>query len=90
MKVAQSCVILCNLMDHTVLGTPGRNTGVGSNSILQWITGVGSSSLHPVDLANAGIKPRSPALWADSLPAEPLGKPRILEWVAYPFSSGSS
>ena len=26
----------------------------------------------------------------DSLPAEPQGGPRILEWVAYPFSSGSS
>ena len=25
-----------------------------------------------------------------SLPAEPQGKPRILEWVAYPFSRGSS
>ena len=35
-------------------------------------------------------KPRSPALQADSLPAEPQGSPRILEWVAYPFSSESS
>ena len=26
----------------------------------------------------------------DSLPAEPKGSPRILEWVAYPFSRGSS
>ena len=26
----------------------------------------------------------------DSLPAEPQGNPRTLEWVAYPFSSGSS
>ena len=26
----------------------------------------------------------------DSLPAEPQGSPKILEWVAYPFSSGSS
>ena len=25
----------------------------------------------------------------DSLPAEPQGNPRILEWVAHPFSSGS-
>ena len=23
-------------------------------------------------------------MWADSLPAEPQGSPRILEWVAYP------
>ena len=30
----------------------------------------------PRDLPNTGIKPRSPALGADSLPAEPQGKPK--------------
>ena len=30
----------------------------------------------PGDLPNPGIKPRSPALQADSLPSEPPGKPR--------------
>ena len=29
----------------------------------------------PGDLSNPGIKPRSPALQADSLPSEPPGKP---------------
>ena len=29
----------------------------------------------PGDLPNPGIKPRSPILWADSLPSEPTGKP---------------
>ena len=29
----------------------------------------------PGDLPNSGIKPRFPALQADSLPAEPQGKP---------------
>ena len=29
----------------------------------------------PGDLPNPGIEPRSPALQADSLPAEPYGKP---------------
>ena len=46
----------------------------------------------PGDLPNAGIKLRSPALQADSLP-EILchqGSPRILEWVAYSFSRGCS
>ena len=33
------------------------------------------------DLPNPGIEPRSPALQADSLPVEPQGNPRILEWV---------
>ena len=31
--------------------------------------------LSPGDLPNPGIEPRSPALQADSLPAEPQGKP---------------
>ena len=44
----------------------------------------------PGYLPNPGIEPRSPALHVDSLPAEPQGSPRILEWVAYPFSRGSS
>ena len=30
----------------------------------------------PGDLLNAGIEPRSPTLQADSLPAEPQGKPK--------------
>ena len=35
------------------------------------------------EIFNPGIKPRSPALKADSLPAEPQGKPENTEWVAY-------
>ena len=35
-------------------------------------------------------RPRDPASQADSLPAEPPGKPRNTGVVAYPFSSGSS
>ena len=44
--------------------SPGQNTGVGSLSLLQ-----GICPTH-------GSKPRSPALQADSLPAEPYGKPK--------------
>ena len=40
----------------------------------------------PGDLLNPGIKPRSPALQADSLPSEPAGKPRILIKVRYYIS----
>ena len=32
----------------------------------------------PVDLPDPGIEPRSPTLQADSLPAEPPGKPMFL------------
>ena len=41
------------------------------------------------DLPKPGIKSSSPALQADSLPTELPGKrsPRILKWVAFPFSS---
>ena len=44
--------------------SPGQNTGVGSLFLLQ-----GS-------LLNPGVEPRSPALQADSLPAEPQEKPK--------------
>ena len=36
----------------------------------------GLPCLHPGDLPNPGINPRSPVLPADSLPAEPQGKPK--------------
>ena len=44
--------------------SPGQNTGMDSLSFLQG------------DLPNPGIKPWSPALQADSLSAEPQGKPK--------------
>ena len=43
----------------------------------------------PEYIPNPGIKPRSPMLQADSLLSE-QGSPWILQWVAYPFSRGSS
>ena len=52
-------------------------------------TGVDNFSLTPEDLPNPGIKPSSLALQADSLPAEPQGKPKnagvgnlsLLQWI---------
>ena len=64
-KVVQSRPTLCD--PHGLSGpwnSPGQNTGVGSLSLLQG------------NLPNPGIKPRSPALQADSLPAEPQGEPK--------------
>ena len=118
MKVIQSCPTLWDPMDYSPWNSPGQNTGVGSLSLIKGI------------LPNSGIKSRSPTLQADSLLAEPRGKPkntgvgnlsllqqifpaqelnpgllhcrqilcqlshkgspRILEWVACPFSRGSS
>ena len=61
MKVPQLCPTLCNPTDYTV--------HVYSPSIRV-------DSPSPGDLPNPGIKPRSPTLQADSLPAEPPGKPK--------------
>ena len=79
-KVTQSCLTLCDLMDYTVLG-------ILQVRILERVAvpfSRGSS--------NPGIEPRSPTLQADSLTAEPQGKPKNTRVgrVAYPFSSGSS
>jgi len=49
-------------MDYTV-------HGILQARILEWI-----AFPSPGDVPNPGIEPRSPALWADSLPAEPQGK----------------
>ena len=58
--------------------SPGQNTGVGSLSLLQGIP-------------KPGIEPRSPVLQVDSFyQLSHKGRPRILEWEAYPFSRGSS
>ena len=52
---------------HSPWNSPGQNTGVGSRSLLQGI------------FPNPGIKPRSPRLQADSLPAELPEKPKEKE-----------
>ena len=53
----------------------------GSPRILEWVAyPFSSESSHPRnwtgDLPNPGIKPRSPLLHVDSLPAKPRGKPK--------------
>ena len=67
--LAQSCLTLCNPMDYIPLGSPVH--GILQARILEWVAMPSSrASSYP------GIKPRSPALQADSLPSEPLGKPQ--------------
>ena len=46
-------------------------------------TGLHSLSLTPGDLPYPGIEARSPSLQADSLPAEPQGKPCISYALAH-------
>ena len=74
----KSCPTLCDPMDYTV-------HGILQARILEWVAfSFSRGSSQP------RIQPRSPALQADSLPAEPQGKPKNTGVVAYPFSRGSS
>ena len=77
-KVAQSRPTLCNPMDYSPWNSPGQNTGVDSLSLLQ--------EIFPTQGSNPGLLHCRRILY--QLSHE--GSPRILEWVAYPFSSGSS
>ena len=65
---SESCSVMCDsLRPHELYSpwnSPGQNTEVGSLSLLQ--------GMFP----NPSIEPRFPALQADSLPAEPQGKPK--------------
>ena len=82
--VTQSCPTLCNPMDCSPSGSsirgdsPGKNTGVGSHALLQGIL--------PTQGSNRGLPHCRQILYCLSH----QGSPRILEWVAYPFSRGSS
>ena len=62
MKVTQLCPTLCDPMGYTVHGILHQNTRVGSLSLLQGIL--------PTQGSNTGKE-----LQAESLPAQPQGKP---------------
>ena len=80
-KVVQSCLTLCDPMDGSLPISsvrPGENTEVGSCFLPQGI--------FPTQGLNPGLLQYRPILY--HLSHE--GSPRTLEWVAYPFSRGSS
>ena len=62
-EVAQSCPTLCDPMDYAV-------RGILQVRILEWI-----AVPFFKESSQCRDEPRSPTLQADSLPAEPLGKP---------------
>ena len=68
--LAQWCLTLCDHMDCSL---PGSSVH-GISREEQWS---GLPFPSPGDLPNPGIEPRSPVLQADSLPAEPQGKPLV-------------
>ena len=79
--VTQSCPTLCNPMDCSLPGSsvhgdsPGKNNGVGCHALLHGI--------FPTQGLNPSFPHCRPILYYH-------GSPRILEWVAYPFSRGMS
>ena len=82
--VTHSCPTLCHPMDCSPPGSsvhgdsPGKNSGVGCHALLQGI--------FPTQGLNPGLPHCRQILYHLSH----QGSPRILEWVAYPFSRGSS
>ena len=74
-KVTQLYPTLCGL--YSPWNSPGQNTGVGSRSFLQGI------------FLTQGSNPGLPHCKWILYQLRHQGSPRILEWVAYPFSSRS-
>ena len=78
---SESCSVVFNSLKphglHNPWNSPGHNTGVGSLSLLQGI--------FPTQGSNPGLPHCRRILYQLSH----KGSPRIPEWVAYLFSSGS-
>ena len=77
-KVTPSCPTLCNPMEYRV-------HGILQARKLEWVAFPFSRGLP-----SPGIEPRSPALQADSLPAESQGKPKNTVVSSLSFYSGFS
>ena len=82
--VTQSCPTLCDPIDCSLPGSsvhgdsPGKNIGVGCHALLQGI------------FPTQGSNPDLPLCRWILYHLSHQGSSRILEWVAYPFSRGSS
>ena len=77
-KVTQLYPALCNPMDYTALNSPGQNPGVDGLPLLKGI--------FPTQGSNSVLLHCRQILYQLSH----QGSPRILQWVANSFSSGSS
>ena len=75
-KVAQSCLTLCDPMDYTV-------HGIIQARILEWVA-ILSPGIFPTQGSNPGLPHYRKILYHLS------HQERILESVAYPFSRGSA
>ena len=78
----ESCSVVSESLQphglYSLWNSPGQNTGVGSCSLLQGI--------FPTQGSNSGLPHSRGILYQLSH----KGSPKILEWVAYPFSRESS
>ena len=72
--------VCCSVMSNSLHDPMDCNpTGSSVHGISRQEYWSGLPFPSPVDLPNPGIKPRSPTLKTDSLPAEPPGKPKNTE-----------
>ena len=78
MKVPQLCLTLCDPIDYTV-------HGILQTRILEWSLSL-LQGIFPIQGLNPGLAHCRRILYQLSH----KGSPRILEWVAFHFSSGSS
>ena len=78
-KVAQLCPTVCNPMDYTV-------HGILQARILEWVQPFPSPGAHPTEGSIPGLPHCRRILYQLSHG----GSTRMLKWVAYPFSTGSS
>ena len=81
LKSESHSVISNSLWPHGLYSSwnsPGQNTGEGSLYLLQWI------------FPTQGSNPSLPRCGQILYQLSHKGSPRILEWVAFPFSRGSS
>ena len=79
--VTQLCPTLCNPMDCSLLGSPVH--GILQARILEWFDISFSRGNFPTQGSNPGLPHSGHILYHLSH----QGNPRILEWVAYLFSS---
>ena len=83
-KVTQSCPNLCNPKECSLAGSSVR--GILQARILEWVALSLLQGIFPTQGLNPGLPHCRRILYQLSH----KGSPRILEWVAYPFSRGSS
>ena len=83
---SESCSVVSNSLQlhglYSPWNFPGQNTGVGSLSLFQGI--------FPTKRSTQGSNPGLPHCRWIIYHLSHQGSPRRLEWVAYPFSRGSS